>query len=166
MENSTYIVNESNIAWDNWSHGGIIEHKRKNFTKQFSTNKLVASLYEIAPGKVSWPYHYHTTNEEVFFIIDGQGELRTHDKMIIVTKGDFIRFPVGEQGAHQIKNTSPDVTLKYLDFGTTNHPDIVFMPDSNKLGVFGGGAPCQNSENRNIWKYFDLDSEIDYLKGE
>ncbi len=123
-------------------------------------------MYEIPPGKVSWPYHYHINNEEVFYIIEGKGELRLNDKTIKVTKGDFIRFPINKKGAHQLKNTSLDETLKYLDFGTTNHPDIVFMPDSNKLGIFGGAAPCQNNSNRKIWKYFNLDTEIDYLDGE
>ncbi|GAB1858024.1 hypothetical protein MHTCC0001_28610 [Flavobacteriaceae bacterium MHTCC 0001] len=166
MENNTYRINENELDWEHWIHGEIIEHNRKNFTKQFTKNKLVASLYEVPPGKVSWPYHYHTTNEEVFFIIEGEGELRTDKERIIVRTGDFIRFPVGEKGAHQLKNISGDKVLKYLDFGTTNHPDIVFMPDSNKLGLFVGGAPCQNTKNRHIWKYFDLATEIDYLKDE
>ncbi len=166
MENNIYKVNENELNCDHWSHGENIEHFRKNFTKEFTENKLVASMYEVPPGKVSWPYHYHVANEEVFFIIDGEGELRGYKETIPVKSGDFIRFPVGEKGVHQLKNTSKDKVLKYLDFGTTNHPDIVFMPDSSKLGLFVGGAPCQNAKNRNIWKYFDLDTEIDYLKDE
>jgi uncharacterized cupin superfamily protein len=101
-----------------------------------------------------------------FYIIDGKGELRTNDKTIKVKTGDFLRFPVGEKGVHHLKNTSTEKPLKYLDFGTTNHPDLVFMPDSNKVGLFGGGAPYQNNKNRYIWKYYDSDTEIDYLKGE
>ncbi len=41
---------------------------------------MVASLYEIPPGKVSWPFHYHVANEEIFCIIDGESELRTDKK--------------------------------------------------------------------------------------
>lgn len=166
MEDEILKINENELDWDSWSHGDKIEHKRKNFTKNLTTNKMVASLYEIPPGKVSWPFHYHIANEEIFYIIDGEGELRTNDKSQKIKSGDFLRFPVGEKGVHQLKNTSTDKPLKYLDFGTTNHPDLVFMPDSNKVGLFGGGAPCQNNKNRNIWKYFDLNSEIDYLKDE
>lgn len=166
MEN-TFKINASELNWDEWTHGEQIQHKRKNFTKNFTENKLVASLYEVPPGKVSWPFHYHIANEEAFYILEGEATLRTfNDKIIKVKAGDFIRFPIGERGVHQLKNTSKDKILKYLDFGTTHHPDVVFMPDSNKLGIFGGGAPCQNNENRNIWKYFNLDTEIDYLQGE
>lgn len=166
MENNTYRINQEDVQVDYWKPTENMEHYRKNFTKEFTSNKLVASLYELPPGKVSWPYHYHTTNEEIFYIIEGEGELRLHDKSIIVKAGDFIRFPVGEQGGHQLKNISKDTVLKYLDFGTTNEPDIVFMPDSNKLGIFIGGAPSQNTKNRHVWKYFNLDNEIEYLKDE
>ncbi len=166
MEDETFVTNENNMDWSEWKHGDKIQHRRKNFTKDLVTNKLVASLYEVPPNKSSWPHHYHIANEEVFYILEGVGELRTFKKVIKVKTGDFIRFPIGEKGVHQLKNCSLDKPLKYLDFGTTNHPDLVFMPDSNKVGLFGGGAPCQNNESRNIWKYFDLDTEIDYLKDE
>lgn len=166
MEDETLIINEDQIEWSENKHGDKIHHYRKNFTKDLTTNKLVASLYEIPPGKVSWPFHFHISNEEVFYILEGEGELRSKDKTIKVKPGDFLRFPIGEKGVHQLKNISSDKPLKYLDFGTTNHPDLVFMPDSNKVGLFGGGAPCQNNANRSIWKYFSLDTEIDFLKDE
>lgn len=166
MEDETFIINSNKMNWTEWQHGNKIHHKRKNFTGDLTTNKMVASMYEIPPGKVSWPFHYHIANEEAFYILEGEGELRLNKKSIKVAAGDFIRFPVGEKGVHQLKNTSNDSPLKYLDFGTTNHPDLVFMPDSNKVGLFGGGAPCQNNKHRHIWKYFNLDSEIDYLDKE
>jgi uncharacterized cupin superfamily protein len=166
MEDKILIISDDQMAWAEMKHGEMIHHKRKNFTKDLTSNKLVASLYEVPPGKVSWPFHYHIANEEVFYILEGEGELRTNDKLIKIKSGDFLRFPVGENGVHQLKNTSEKQPLKYLDFGTTNHPDLVFMPDSNKVGLFGGGAPCQNDKNRFIWKYFDLDTEIEFLKGE
>lgn len=166
MEDEILKINENDLDWETGSHGEKIEHKRKDFMKDLTTNKLVASLYEIPPGKVSWPFHYHIANEEVFFILSGEGELRTHNKVIPVKSGDFLRFPVGEKGVHQLKNISKDQVLKYLDFGTANHPDLVFMPDSNKVGLFGGSAPCQSKKNRFIWKYFDLNTEIEYLKDE
>ncbi len=166
MEDEILILNENDMDGSEMKHGDRIHHQRKNFTKDLTTNKIVASQYEIPPGKVSWPFHYHIANEEVFYILSGEGELRSKDTVFPVKAGDFIRFPVGEKGAHQLKNTHAEFTLRYLDFGTTNHPDLVFLPDSNKVGLFGGGAPNQNNKNRFIWKYFDLDSEKTILDGE
>lgn len=166
-ENETLVINEDQMEWSEMNEGDDIQHYRKDFTKDLTTNKMVVSLYEVPPGKVSWPYHYHVANEEIFYILEGEGELRGKDNQIQkVRAGDLLRFPVGENGAHQLRNVSKTETLKYIDFGTTNHPDLVFMLDSNKVGLFGGGAPCQNNKNRVIWKYFDLDTEVGYLDGE
>ncbi len=166
MEEKILHINEQDIESQEMKTGDKIHHYRKDFTKGMSDNKMVASIYEVPPGKVSWPYHYHMANEEAFYIISGEGELRTPDGIVNVKMGDFLRFPVGPGSAHQIKNTSKHKVLKYIDLGTTNHPDLVFMPDSNKVGLFGGGAPCQSSPKRTVWKYFDLDTEIDYLRDE
>ncbi len=166
MEDETFMINDQEIEWSEMVHGELIAHKRKDFTQKLTGNKMVASLYEVPPGKASWPFHFHTANEEAFYILEGEGELRCYDKRIKVSAGDFLSFPVGEKGVHQLKNISSEKPLKYLDFGTTNQPDIVFMPDSNKVGIFAGSAPCQNNTKRTTRKYFALNSEIDYLAGE
>ncbi len=36
-------------------------------------NQCTVSIYELPPGKSGYPYHYHTANEEIFYIISGQG---------------------------------------------------------------------------------------------
>jgi uncharacterized cupin superfamily protein len=45
-----------------------------------------------------------------------------------------VRFPVGEDGAHQILNRSHD-TVTFLAVSSHGRPDVVIYPDSNKLGV-------------------------------
>ncbi len=53
--------------------------------------RLGCSLYELPPGKKSWPYHYHTGNEEAIFVLEGGGgDERT------LESGDYAAFPVGE----------------------------------------------------------------------
>ena len=34
-------------------------------------NQTVVAFYTLPPGKSNYPFHYHTTNEEVFYIISG-----------------------------------------------------------------------------------------------
>jgi uncharacterized cupin superfamily protein len=166
MEDKTMKMSEKDVAWSSMVHSDRIDHRRKNFTQGMLSNRMVASLYEIPPGKVSYPYHYHCANEEMFYILNGEGELRLNDRTEQVRAGDFIRFPAGLHGAHQLKNTSKEIPLRYLDVGTTNDPDIVIMPDSNKAGLFAGSAPGQDRKDRYIWKYFKLEQEVGYLHGE
>ena len=166
QENSILQINESAVESSEFKHGDTLHHFRKDFTGAFTASKLIASQYEIPPGKASWPYHYHMANEEMFYILEGEGEMRTKEGTLPVRAGDFFRFPIGENGVHQLINTSPDKTLKYLDFGTTVEPDLVVQPDSQKIGVFAGGAPCQNKSIRTMWKYYRLGTELHYLDGE
>jgi len=161
MKTDLNIVNTDDLETNEVVNGEKYHHKRKNVTSDFTDNKIVASLYEIPPGKFNWPYHYHCSNEEAFYILEGKGELRLNDKFIHVKAGDFIRFQVGEEGAHQLKNIGTS-SLKYLDIGTANEPDVTIYPDSNKVGLFAGSAPGQSNKNRYLAKFLDLNANIDY----
>lgn len=102
-----------------------------------ATSKCRASFVELEPGNFAYGYHYHEANEEVFYIISGTGVIRTLDGDIQVKAGDVIGFPTGEKGAHVMKNESESEKLVYIDFGTTVSPEIVHLPDFNKIMVIG-----------------------------
>ncbi len=165
-ENSTTVSDTRSMEWEELSNGGKIHHFRKDITRDLTSNKLVASIYRIPPGKVSWPFHYHAANEEAFYILEGEGELRTHNERLTVRAGDFIRFPAGKKGAHQLKNTSTESDLIYLDVGTAIHPDISVMPDSNKVAVMAGSAPSQSKSNRYFAKFFKLNNDCSFFDDE
>lgn len=126
-------------------------------TGAFQGNQSVVAFYSIPPGKSNYPFHYHTTNEEVFYIIKGEGILETISGETRVSAGDVFVCPVGEKGAHKLTNASSTDDLVYLDVDTNNTPDIAFYPHSNKIGIRAAGGIRHN---------FDLDSNVDYFKGE
>jgi uncharacterized cupin superfamily protein len=77
-------------------------------------------------------------NEEMFFILEGEGEVRIGDQTYPVQKGDFIACPSGgAEAAHQIVNTSK-TELRYLAVSTMQAPEIADYPDSEKFGVLSG----------------------------
>jgi len=102
------------------------------------TSKCRANFVEIEPGNYAYGYHYHEANEEVFYIISGSGVVRTLESEIQVKAGDVIGFPTGEKGAHVISNNSESEKLVYIDFGTTLLPEVVHLPDFNKIMVISG----------------------------
>jgi len=55
--------------------------------------------------------HYHPETEEIYYILDGQGEMQIGKEKQTVHEGDAIAIPPGE--VHQITNTS-DVILRFL----------------------------------------------------
>lgn len=129
--------------------------------------KLGYNLTEVPPGKSAFPFHSHFGNEEMFFILEGQGELRYGADRFPLRAGDIIACPCGgHERAHQIINTSESATLRYLAVSTTLSPDIFQYPDSGKTGAsFYSGTDAagfpQAVRLRNR-----IDDNLDYWDGE
>ena len=101
------------------------------------TTKLHANFVEMAPGQAAYSYHWHETNEEVFYIIQGTASVRTQEGDKILHAGDIIAFPSGPEGAHHIRNASDTEKLIYLDCGAESPLEVTHMPDVNKVLVLG-----------------------------
>jgi uncharacterized cupin superfamily protein len=109
--------------------------------RTLGARKLGCNVTVIAPGKRAFPFHAHRGNEEMFFIIEGRGELRFGDKTYPLRAGDVIACPPGgPEVAHQIVNTG-DAELKFLGVSTALAPDVCHYPDSGKFGVLDGFGP-------------------------
>ena len=123
--------------------------------KVHEANTLVR-VYELPPGKSAYPYHYHLKNEETFFILRGEGLLRTPEGERTVKAGDLLFFPAGETGAHKLTNTSDTEMLVYIDFDIVHDLDVAVYPDSGKLGIWG----------KDTNRIYRLDDDVDYYEGE
>ena len=64
---------------------------------RLGAQKLGYNLCVVPPGKRAFPLHNHHVNEELFFILEGSGELRVGTQTHAVRKGDFIACPPGGQ---------------------------------------------------------------------
>lgn len=122
------------------SEGQKIDRDGNQFTVKAiipdeEATKCRANFVEVEPGNYAYGYHYHEANEEVFYIISGTGIIRTIDGDIHVKAGDAIGFPTGKKGAHVIRNESKSEKLVYIDFGTSALPEVVHLPDFNKIMV-------------------------------
>lgn len=103
---------------------------------QIGAQKLGYNITVVPSGKRAFPFHNHYANEEMFFILEGEGEVRMGTEQHPIKKGDFIASPAGTgvEHAHQIINTS-DAELKYLAVSTKISPELAEYPDSGKFGV-------------------------------
>ncbi len=95
--------------------------------------KLGYNYAVLEPGASIYPFHAHKVNEELFFILEGNGEVRLDDETHPIKEGDFISCLPGGP-AHQIVN-SGTADLKYLSISTVEYPEIAEYPDSEKFGV-------------------------------
>ncbi len=117
--------------------------RRADLGRAIGARKLGYNVTVIAPGKRAFPRHNHRVNEEMFFVLEGHGEIRIGDGLFPVRAGDFVACPAGgPETAHQFRNTST-ADLKILAVSTMESPEICDYPDSGKFGVlafFGADA--------------------------
>jgi len=107
--------------------------------RPLGASKLGYNLIALAPGKRAFPFHSHRVNEEMFFVVAGQGEIRLGDDRHALRAGDVVACPAGgPETAHQIINTG-DVELRYLAVSTQESPEVCMYPDSGKYAVMVEG---------------------------
>ncbi|MBE6561533.1 MAG: cupin domain-containing protein [Ruminococcaceae bacterium] len=132
------------------------EYVRKTFVSRGSAEGTLVSVYEIPPLKSAYPYHYHLKDEETFYIISGEGILRTPEGERPVRAGDLLFFPASCEGAHKLTNTSSAEKLIYIDFDVIHDLDVAVYPDSGKIGIWG----------KDVNRVYPTDANVDYYKDE
>jgi uncharacterized cupin superfamily protein len=121
------------------------------------------NITAVPPGKRAFPLHNHRVNEEMFFVLEGNGELRVGADVHPVRAGDFIACPPGgPETAHQLVNTGA-VELKYLAVSTRISPEVCEYPDSGKFAVSVSGPDGQPWAFRHVGRPGDA---RDYWEGE
>ena len=108
------------------------EYFRRKFIPFGGAKNTLVSIYEIPPRKAAYPYHFHHKNEETFYILSGEGVLKTPQGEKPVRAGDLLFFPPNEQGAHKLTNTSETENLVTVMWANEcfdpNKPDTFFEP--------------------------------------
>ncbi|WP_435553139.1 cupin domain-containing protein [Natrinema sp. CGMCC1.2065] len=156
-------INESDVDWKEYDREETT-FQRKELSTAVDADDLGCSLYELPPGERSWPYHYHTANEEAIYVLAGDGRLKTEDGLESLEAGDYATLPADESGGHRVVNDG-DETLRYLAMSTMNEPDVTVYPEMEKVGVFVGSPPGGRDE-RSLEGYYRLADEVEYWEGD
>lgn len=155
------FVNLDEVEFNDIEDNGYYTSKRALFSKGIGARKLGYNLTELPPGKAQCPFHSHREEEEMFLVLEGQGELRFGDQRFKIRKHDVIACPTGDATvAHQIINTGT-VPLRYLALSNLSDTEICEYPDSNKVGVFVAA-----SDSPGLRKLFRGEASVDYYDRE
>jgi uncharacterized cupin superfamily protein len=128
--------------------------------------KLGYSLIVLAPGKRAFPFHHHRVNEEMFFVVEGEGEVRIGHESHAIRTGDVIACPPGGvDTAHQIVNTSAQ-PLRYLAVSTEQSPEVVEYPDTGRHAVIVADEPAPSAPEKGFRAIFRVDDSLGYWDGE
>jgi uncharacterized cupin superfamily protein len=122
---------------------------RRNLGDAIGSRRSGLQHVTVAPGKESAPLHCHSTEEEIFVILDGEGVLVLDDsEQTPVGPGHVISRPAGTGVAHLFRAGAGELT--YLAYGTRDNADICYYPRSNKLN-FGGVRVIARLDRLDYW---------------
>ena len=147
-------------------HGDRFEAKLAPLSSKLGAKKLGYNVTAVAPGKRAFPRHNHHENEEMFFILQGEGVLRFGEEEYAVVAGDVVACPPGgPEVAHQLVNTGTD-ELRYLAVSTMAPTEILQYPDSGKFGAIAGRLPGMRPQEAPFAGFYDETKKLDYFEGE
>jgi uncharacterized cupin superfamily protein len=148
------IVRTKDQPWGDGPNQGAFVQRRKPLGGQ----AIACSLWELPPGKRSFPFHMHYVTEEAMFVISGSAKLRTPEGETPIGAGDYVSFPPAD-GAHQLINDGTE-PLVYVGISAPKGVDVVEYPDSNKVAAAVGAPP----DGKRFM--FKKDTQVAYFEGE
>ena len=85
------IMNLDEVEFDDVEENGRYTSSRGQIGRHIGARDLGYNLTVLPPGKVQCPFHCHHGEEEMFLILEGEGELRFGDQ----------RYPIRQHDVHR-----------------------------------------------------------------
>ena len=89
--------------------------------------RLGIHIIRVPPGRESFAYHAHYTEEEFVFILSGRGIAEVAGEKTEVGPGDFLGFPTSPPTPHHMHNPF-DKDLVYLSGGERRVTEVADFP--------------------------------------
>lgn len=157
------LMNLDEVVFDDIEDNGYFTSKRGQISDHIGARLLGYNLTVLPPGKAQCPFHNHHAEEEMFLILEGEGELRFGAQRYPLRKHDVIACPTGgREVAHQIINTGT-TEMRYLALSNRVDLEVCEYPDSDKLLVASGRRGERESGLR---KMLRAENEVDYYDRE
>jgi uncharacterized cupin superfamily protein len=108
---------------------------------------------EVLPGKLNSPPHCHSVEEEIFVVLDGDGQLLLWEREGVeehdLRRGSVVARPPGTGVPHSFR--AGDDGMALLMYGTRDPNDICFYPRSGKVFFRGLGLVTRLGEPADYW---------------
>ena len=109
---------------------------------------------EVFPGKLNAPPHCHAAEEEIFVVLEGEGDLLLWEGDGVaehpVRSGSVVARPAGTGVAHAFRGGQDGMTL--LMYGTRDPRDVCYYPRSGKVFFIGLGLIARLGEQLDYWE--------------
>jgi uncharacterized cupin superfamily protein len=127
------------------AHDGLtVGRSIRDLARAGNSERTGLRLAEVAPGKLSAAPHCHSAEEEIFVLLEGEGELELYadgpepTERHAVRAGHAVARPPGTRIAHAFRAGGTGLTM--LMYGTRDTNDVCYYPRSDKVYLRGVGV--------------------------
>lgn len=96
----------------------------------FGLTQLGVNLVTLDPGTQSGLRHWHTLEDEMIYVLEGEVTLQVDDQVHGLSSGMCVGFKAGDRNAHLVRNIGTKVA-HYLVVGSRVPGDVAFYPDDD-----------------------------------
>jgi uncharacterized cupin superfamily protein len=106
----------------------VLPREKRALGDAFGLTKIGVNLTTLMPGRESSMRHWHTHEEELVYVLEGELVLRTDAGDQALTAGMCAGFAAGVRNGHQLVNRSNRPAV-YLEISNRDEADSASYPD-------------------------------------
>ena len=107
----------------------VMPREKRQLGDVFGLTKIGINRTTLAPGKVSSMCHWHTAEDELIYMLEGEVVLRTTSGEQVISAGMCVGFPAGAEEGHQLINRSAHPAV-YLEISNRDDEDTAYYTDA------------------------------------
>lgn len=108
----------------------VLPREKRAVGDAFGLTKIGVNLTTLMPGKESSMRHFHTLEDELVIVVEGEVVLVTDRGEQVLTAGMCAGFAAGSTNAHQLVNRSA-APARYFEISNREEDDVAVYPDED-----------------------------------
>jgi uncharacterized cupin superfamily protein len=108
----------------------VLPREKRALGDALGLTKVGVNLTTLGAGKESSMRHFHSREDELVFVLEGEVVLRTDLGEQVLTAGMCAGFPAGSTDGHQLVNRT-DRPARYLEISNRDPADGAEYPDAD-----------------------------------
>jgi uncharacterized cupin superfamily protein len=107
----------------------VMPREKRALGDALGLTKIGVNHTTLAPGKLSSMCHWHTAEDELIYVLEGEVVLRTSAGEQVLSAGTCAGFPAGVEEGHQLINRSTRPAV-YLEISNRDAEDTAYYTDA------------------------------------
>lgn len=145
------------VPFEEATKGSRFAMRYQHLSSFGGATQIGVAMETLPAGKQANQAHYHMLEEEHVFVLEGELTVRLGDRHHVMKPGHYVCFPAGQKVAHALINHT-DAPCRYLIIGNTQPHDVMFYPDSGRVGVKLAGQGFRAAATMAYWDEVDIDA--------